>query len=432
MAQVATLEAAVDSAVQQVRLYKYKPPPAVSERLQSDYISNYLRRAGRHHQLLEVRLWNALPSSVWTDDPEEADFFVVPHSLSGQLFSPRTGGWKGIDRYMDTALGPFLEHIFFALPFFNRSAGRDHLFAYAVDNGPELDCHGRNGTFAEAYLHHPVAIPMIRAMLKVGYYGNRDPKWGWRPNVDVAVPMFNEHHLRHDPEPWQLFAQNATHRDIFYRGQVVKGEVSCPGSALPPFGCSIGARPLIMAHMREPEWVNRSSQRSMGSATYALCPAGFACWSTRLYDAIDRLSIPAIFAAGAIQPFETFLDWPTFSVSINNDEATDALSRLHTLAAAMASTCAAPSCQPMCAACRELEPVQMLQRLSTVRRWFQYDPSTSRSAWGLFLLELMCRSSRARLHEQDICAPIKKEWESARRSRRSGNVPKQGRCNWKT
>ena len=71
MARVATatLEAAVDSAVEQVRLYKYKPPPAIAEHLRSDYISNYLR--GRHHQLLEVRLWDALPSSVFKDNVEQ-------------------------------------------------------------------------------------------------------------------------------------------------------------------------------------------------------------------------------------------------------------------------------------------------------------------------------------------------------------------------
>ena len=42
------------------------------------------------------------------------------------------------------------------------------------------------------------------------------------------------------------------------------------------------------------------------------CPAGCACWSMRLYEAICKRSIPIILARGVVQPFERFLNWSTF------------------------------------------------------------------------------------------------------------------------
>ena len=43
---------------------------------------------------------------------------------------------------------------------------------------------------------------------------------------------------------------------------------------------------------------------AMGSFWFALCPAAWACWSSRMYHAIDRLVVPVVMANGAIQPFE--------------------------------------------------------------------------------------------------------------------------------
>jgi hypothetical protein len=49
-------------------------------------------------------------------------------------------------------------------------------------------------------------------------------------------------------------------------------------------------------------------------AYYALCPAGNACWSMRVYDAIEHEVVPVILADPIIEPFERFLHWPAFTL----------------------------------------------------------------------------------------------------------------------
>ena len=56
----------------------------------------------------------------------------------------------------------------------------------------------------------------------------------------------------------------------------------------------------------------------MGTFWYAR-PAAWACWSSRLYHAIDRLTVPAIMACNLalFQPFESLLDWQSFAVKLD-------------------------------------------------------------------------------------------------------------------
>ena len=78
---------------------------------------------------------------------------------------------------------------------------------------------------------------------------------------------------------------------------------------------------------------------------------------------------------------------------------------MHHQAEKVAAACAAPGC-PNCDACRALPPVQMLQRLQVVRRWFRFDPGSSRSAWGLLMLELLCRGGPPTLHHCEQCEDV--------------------------
>jgi hypothetical protein len=55
-------------------------------------------------------------------------------------------------------------------------------------------------------------------------------------------------------------------------------------------------------------------------AYFALCPAGWACWSRRLYDAIFAAAVPVVVADPVAEPFERFLDWRGFAVGLGADE----------------------------------------------------------------------------------------------------------------
>ena len=162
----------------------------------------------------------------------------------------------------------------------------------------------------------------------------------------------------------------------------------------------------------------------MGTFLYALCPAAWACWSSRMYHAIDRLVIPAIMADGAIQPFEQILNWSHFSVNINTTELKSGdvsqLDELHDEAASTIQFCT--DC-PTCHNCTRLPLVKRVRHLETVRTWFLYNGSEPYNAVGLFLLELYCRQWHLRNDERDgVCrhyrlrhgnGPLAPAWEEA-------------------
>ena len=50
---------------------------------------------------------------------------------------------------------------------------------------------------------------------------------------------------------------------------------------------------------------------------YMYAPCGAACWSMRLYEALEFKTIPILVTDGPIQAFEKFIDWSKISVKIS-------------------------------------------------------------------------------------------------------------------
>ena len=96
--------------------------------------------------------------------------------------------------------------------------------------------------------------------------------------------------------------------NIFFRG-----ETDTDG-----YECSTGVRRVIKTlydNLQTPLRDTFLLQRGkITEAYYALCPAGNACWSMRIYDAIEHETIPVILADPIIEPFERFLHWPAFTL----------------------------------------------------------------------------------------------------------------------
>ena len=78
-ADYSALERDVDHARADVRLYRYPVPTEIDRALCP------LCGGREQHKLphlgLERSMWTVLPNSSFTDDPERADFFVVPHTM---------------------------------------------------------------------------------------------------------------------------------------------------------------------------------------------------------------------------------------------------------------------------------------------------------------------------------------------------------------
>ena len=142
---------------------------------------------------------------------------------------------------------------------------------------------------------------------------------------------------------------------------------------------------------------NRCTEAGMGMGFYSLCPAGWACWSLRLFDAIDRLSVPVVMADDIIQPFEDFLPYASFTEHVNvsrllstNDRAV--LEALHRNADAARNDCS--GCIE-CDVCQQSKLAVQVKNLEMVRPWLSYSPKAQYGVVSLFLIELMCRLDRA-------------------------------------
>jgi hypothetical protein len=407
---LAALPTLVDAAVQQVRLYQYKIPEHLLDALDMSLkqVNNRTARMirGKHPWInLEDHVWPLLPSSVWTEDPEEATFFVVPHAYLGH--SCATGkDTKAMGRYVRDGLSRFLEYLYHAEPYYNRSGGRDHVTTWVLENGLYCDCAFRNEMVNET-----LAMHMLQSMVKIGYWGHADfDMYGWQQGFDIAMPQFGAVSPNVGPPPtWQELV-SANKHSFGFSGSYWGSRVSCPAianadpasriAAAHYCECSPGSRTWLHGYLEN--HCNSSRHHTMrcsglsakmGSFWYALCPAAWACWSSRLYHAIDRLAVPAIMANGAIQPFEGILDWSSFAVKLDTKRLManngSQLDQLHHDGLAVAHHCA--SCQT-CYQCTRLPLVKRIRQLERVRKWFLYNATSTYSATGLMLLELHCRS----------------------------------------
>ena len=178
-------------------------------------------------------------------------------------------------------------------------------------------------------LNHRYAI---HPMIHVGYHGRfgaeappavQSPfrKHCFRPGHDIAMPMYNTFHRRaathgRNVTGHQLLKHKAlATSNFFFRGQIQKGF------------CSPGIRDWVHKYcLRLSPFSRCTSKRScrfggtMKHGIFAFAPAGWACWSTRVFDAIDALTIPVILADGVVEPFERFLNYAAFTTKLATEQ----------------------------------------------------------------------------------------------------------------
>ena len=224
-----------------------------------------------------------------------------------------------------------MDFIHFALPYYNRSGGRDHAIVWGAENGPFCDCHLRTVMAAQ----EPVAWTMLDTVVRIGYFGHRNTSmFRWHLDRDIAVPQWGAvHPLRATNLSTALQDGMRAHRRSYgFSGSFWGGEASCaavPSAAgvqlsVHTCSCSPGVRLWLKDYMKTSCNSTNSTrcradarQNRMGDFWFALCPAAWACWSSRLYDAIDSLVVPVIMADGHVQPFESLLDWKSFSLTLD-------------------------------------------------------------------------------------------------------------------
>ncbi len=388
---ITTLYDRINISVHNVKLFVYQPPKYILSALSLG------RRETRAYFAIEHLLWDILPSTVYTNNPHEADYFVIKHQLVGNWIDRGDHTIK-VKKYVDNALVPLFQWIY-SQPFWHKSGGRDHLFVYAMDGVFDtipLE-HAEHGFTKAFFLNNnknlrQLTTTMFFNMTKIGYYGGSNSVKSkgkyWKVGKDIAMPMTSNIHNR---KPRSFEHSLYKRAPMFFRGSLVAGHF-----------CSHGVRPFINT-IWKPACPNCliNTNGSVADAWFSLAPAGWACWSSRLFDAMERLSIPVIMATNADEPFSQFLDYDTFSYRLNGNFST-LLKNLTTLAARAEHLNHVCNGDKNWKHCLDLYEVKKIRRLSEIRKLFLWDPSTHLSAWGMFMLTLFCRKP----HHVQICNNI--------------------------
>jgi hypothetical protein len=85
------------------------------------------------------------PAGIYTNKPDEADFFLIDHDLTCTLTSrrlklSRSQAIHVVDNYLKNVVDDILHNY----PFYNNSGGHDHLFIFSIDKGC---CHFQSNLF---------------------------------------------------------------------------------------------------------------------------------------------------------------------------------------------------------------------------------------------------------------------------------------------
>ncbi|PNH11823.1 putative glucuronosyltransferase [Tetrabaena socialis] len=275
-----------------------------------------------------------------TFDPEEADYFYVPHAASCLPFP--IGSWadypwfKGSGgprvRQMVNMLLETVEWIDQTYPFWKRRGGRDHVFLFTHDEGacwaPNvlinstwLTHWGRmdlNHTSATAFLPDRYDKDFKSWQQPEGYTTHISGHPCYNPAKDLIVPAFKQpRHYRSSP----LTTAASRVRDVFFffRGDVGKNRLK---------GYSRGIRQRVYSLAKANGWAEKFKfligdgtdvqgdySDMLSRSVFCLVAAGDG-WSARLEDAVLHGCIPVIIFDNVHVVFESILDIDSFAVRL--------------------------------------------------------------------------------------------------------------------
>ncbi|GFR40871.1 hypothetical protein Agub_g1522 [Astrephomene gubernaculifera] len=275
-----------------------------------------------------------------TFDPEEADYFYVPHYASCLPFP--IGVWadypwfKGPGgprvRQMVNMLLETVDWINTTYPYWQRRGGKDHIFLFTHDEGA---CWAPNVVNNSIWLthwgrmdvNHTSNTAFVSDRYDEDYKSWQQPEGFlthikghpcYNPEKDLIIPAFKRpEHYRLSP----LVSANARPRDnlFFFRGDVGKGRLAM---------YSRGVRQKIYKMAKEGGWaakykfyigdgsdVQGDYSDMLSRSTFCLVAAGDG-WSARLEDAVLHGCIPVIICDNVHVVFESILDIDSFAVRI--------------------------------------------------------------------------------------------------------------------
>jgi hypothetical protein len=319
-------------ALRHLKIYTYSIPQE-AYRLRSDWLCVGHLQAERHIPNYFRR------SVINTDNPEEADFFLIDHDFSCIINNCVSSKMGILPCYHQVAFGkhlkPVIDRVVMDYPYFNRSQGRDHLFVFLMDAGARCTSFSNKDIMFYFKKLENVTFIMNFGVNKFGSTSDTHEllppymKCTHETDRDIVIPQYH---------PWLPPDESSTERllkvvrkyDTYFYGAFTNGNIrkhlkvsgSADGLGVDDrFNYVTSLRPLSVFH------------KEILDSYFGLAPSGMAPWSQRLFDALFRFCVPVILANGIIEPFESFLDWTTFTVKLNtfnlNDTINTHLDGLH-------------------------------------------------------------------------------------------------------
>jgi Exostosin family len=410
-----------DTAETSLKIYIYpNPTAAAASSSTSSQQQTKCSRQREYFQLEQLLPEYIMKSTIYTTDPQVADLYFITHDLvcTGlSQFSHVT--------YQTRVLDPIWNQ-FLSSPYYRRSNGSNHVFIFMCDNGVFCDAPGGACHLPSKYTQY------LEHMIIIGNYGysnkatlrhthsqlSYNHNICFRENHDIVVPQLHK---------FTPYNNNINSINLYkYNKQIIKNILFYfSGNIIHGVECSPGVRPILKSlklqynyqdanisyqlpnkYLYEYNTIVRKhhlkSHTSLKQAIFGFCPAGHACWSTRLYDAIFSMTIPIIIATGIIEPFERVFNWRTFTMKLESSHLTaNFLKRVMTYVRWDPST-KSWSYHPQCARLMS----QTIQNLRSVSPWLTWrtNPPYARNAWRLIVLELFCRTEKGKSALSSLCA----------------------------
>eukprot|EP01041_Mallomonas_annulata_P006117 gene6117-12384_t len=266
-------------------------------------------------------------SLTTTSNPEEANVFIVDHEWiclrvgsEPPKQSPERIKFSG-NAIAKDHIFPIWKNVIESYPYFNRSYGHDHFTTFVFDNGPFCGA-GHIQPFSTYGSKVMQILQNVSIIGSNGYSGLSqwdkhcekpcvpDKRFDYchREGKDIVIPQAHNFHIQKRNS--NFYNISSRQSDSFYRGSIKTG-----------LDCSPGIRLLLDKLHTSSHHDNRHTHNSIDThlwqtgritdAIFALCPAGNACWSMRLYHAILSDTIPVIladhiFSLRAVSPWLTF------------------------------------------------------------------------------------------------------------------------------
>jgi hypothetical protein len=283
----------------------------------------------------------------FTDDPTNADFYVVPHTVTcvthAYLHEMKTYFEAAAGAATDKYFVPILDHIQYKLPYWNATRngkpGSNHIFVFSWDMGvcivkPILD-RLKNAIKLQGHGHdasNPAAYKVLDRELPC--FDNNTivvPQVSWQiPTSLLLDPLQMNYILTSKKIPVERFV--SARSTLMY----MRGSIYAPGDVNQAYSHGVrqklaelsanmtkanpGQMTLFVVANSSINYLAELKQSMLG-----ICARGWAPWTGRLQAIMNTETIPLIIADEIVMPFENLIDWRMFSVKLNEsnmDEAT--------------------------------------------------------------------------------------------------------------